>query len=198
MPPQHRGEETRERILEAALDAFARYGYRATGVAEICRRAGATKGAFYHHFPSKEAVFLEMLERWLGRIEGRLVSIRSGDATVPQELDQMTAMVQEVFREAGGKLSIFLEFLVEAAHSPTVWQATVVPLRQYRAYFAELLQEGVEEGSLHAVDPSLASNVLLSFATGVLALGLLDPEGEDWGGVARRGMGLLLDGFRQR
>ena len=198
MPVQHRGEETRQRILAAGLDAFARYGYSATGVAEICRRAGVTKGAFYHHFPSKQAVFLEMLERWLGGIEQRLHSIRSGDETVPQELDHMAAMIGEVFSEAGGKLSIFLEFLIEAGHSPTIWQATVVPLRQYRAYFAGLLQEGIDEGSLQAVDPTLASNVLLSFATGLLALGLLDPESEEWGDVAQRGIGLLLDGLRQR
>ncbi len=198
MPAQHRGKETRERILAAALDAFARYGYAATGVAEICRRAGVTKGAFYHHFPTKQAVFLEMLERWLGRIEERLRSIHSGEETVPQELNYMAAMVREVFHEAGGKLSIFLEFLIEAGHSPTIWQATVVPLRQYRAYFAGLVQEGVDEGSLQAADPSLAGNVLLSFATGLLALGLLDPDGEDWGDVAQRGIGLLLEGLGKR
>lgn len=71
------------------------------------------------------------------------------------------------------------------------------PLRQYRACFAELPREGIEEGSLQAVDSSLASSVLLSFATGLLALGLLDPEGEDWGDEAKGGIGLLLDGLRQ-
>jgi hypothetical protein len=55
MPQQRRGEETHNRILDAALEAFARYGYDATGVAEICRRADVTKGGFYHHFPSKWA-----------------------------------------------------------------------------------------------------------------------------------------------
>ncbi|MGD8474909.1 MAG: helix-turn-helix domain-containing protein, partial [Anaerolineae bacterium] len=65
MSVQQRGEETRTRILDVAQEAFARYGYDATGVAEICRRAGVTKGGFYHHFPSKQDVFLEMLERWL-------------------------------------------------------------------------------------------------------------------------------------
>ena len=61
--PQQRSEETRARILAAALDRFARYGYDATGVAEICRAAGVSKGAFYHHFPSKQAAFLESVEK---------------------------------------------------------------------------------------------------------------------------------------
>ena len=53
MATQPRGEETRTRILDAALEAFARDGYDDASVAEICRLAGVTKGGFYHHFPSK-------------------------------------------------------------------------------------------------------------------------------------------------
>ena len=53
MATQSRGEETHNRILDAALEAFARKGYDDTSVAEICQLAGVTKGGFYHHFPSK-------------------------------------------------------------------------------------------------------------------------------------------------
>jgi AcrR family transcriptional regulator len=55
MVVQQRAEETHTRILDAALEAFARYGYDGTSVSEICRRAEVTKGGFYHHFPSKQA-----------------------------------------------------------------------------------------------------------------------------------------------
>jgi AcrR family transcriptional regulator len=55
MTAQPRGEETRNRILDAALDSFAHFGYDATSVSQICRRADVTKGGFYHHFPSKGA-----------------------------------------------------------------------------------------------------------------------------------------------
>ena len=67
MARQRRGQESRERILEAAQLCFAQDGYNATGVAQICRRAGLSKGAFYHHFATKQAVFLELLNRWLVR-----------------------------------------------------------------------------------------------------------------------------------
>jgi AcrR family transcriptional regulator len=53
MRTQQRGEETHARILEAAAACFGQHGYDAVGVAEICRQANVTKGAFYHHFPSK-------------------------------------------------------------------------------------------------------------------------------------------------
>jgi len=196
MSTQQRGEETRARILDAALEAFARYGYDATGVAEICRRAGVTKGGFYHHFASKQAVFLEMLEHWLDTVDLQLVALGSGALTVPEQLMGMTALVNRVFGEAEGKLPIFLEFLIEAGHSPTVWQATVVPFRKYHAYFANLIQVGIEEGSLRPVDPDLTAHHLISFAIGLLAQGLLDPRGADWGQVAEQGMSTLLAGLR--
>jgi AcrR family transcriptional regulator len=196
MSVQQRGEETRNRILDVAQEAFARYGYDATGVAEICRRAGVTKGGFYHHFPSKQDVFLEMLERWLEGLDQELEIMRSGEETVPDELRAMTAMVPAVFQEAGGRLTLFLEFLTKAGHSPAVWQATVAPFRKYHAFFAKMISDGIKEGSLRAVDPEMASNLLLSFAVGLLTMGLLDPFGGDWGRVAQEGMSILMSGIQ--
>ena len=195
MSAQQRGEETRTRILDVAQEAFARYGYDATGVAEICRRAGVTKGGFYHHFPSKQDVFLEMLQRWLEGLDQQLEVMRSGEEIVPEELLAMTAMVPAVFQDAGGRLPLFLEFLTKAGHSSTVWQATVAPFRKYHTFFAQMISDGLEEGSLGDVEPDLASNLLLSFAVGLLALGLLDPHGADWGRVAQEGMDILLQGM---
>jgi AcrR family transcriptional regulator len=198
MVVQQRAEETRTRILDAAFEAFARYGYDGTSVSEICRRASVTKGGFYHHFPSKQAVFLELLERWLEGIDSGLELLRSGAKTVPEELLRMTAMVRRVFQDAAGKLPIFLEFMAKAGQSPVVWQATVAPFRKYEAFFTRMIQEGIDEGSLSPVDPELATHVLLSFALGLLALGLLDPHGADWGGVAQEGMQVLLKGLERK
>jgi AcrR family transcriptional regulator len=195
MSAQQRGEETRTRILDVAQEAFARYGYDATGVAEICRRAGVTKGGFYHHFPSKQDVFLEMLERWLAGLDQQLEAMRSGEETVPEELLAMTAMVPGVFQDAGGRLPLFLEFLTKAGHSPTIWQATVAPFRKYHTFFAQMIEDGIKEGSLHSVEPDLASTLLLAFAVGLLAIGLLDPHGADWGRVAQEGVNIVLQGM---
>jgi AcrR family transcriptional regulator len=192
---QSRAEETRARILEAAEEAFARYGYDGTAVSEICRRAGVTKGGFYHHFPSKQAVFLEMLERWLEGIDAQLAAIRTGELAVPEELLRMTGLIRVVFQDASGNLPIFLEYLTQSTHSSTVWQTTAEPLRKYQKFFAAIMAEGMDEGSLRRVDPDLAAKTLFSFVLGLLVLGLLDPYSADWGQVAQDGMRLLFEGL---
>ena len=69
---QQRSEETRAHILQAALSLFSKNGYDATSVAEICRAAGVSKGAFYHHFASKQTVFQSLLEGWLAGLNTQM------------------------------------------------------------------------------------------------------------------------------
>lgn len=56
--------DTRTRLLDAALAVIRARGYTATGVADICAAAGVSKGAFFHHFESKEALAVAAAERW--------------------------------------------------------------------------------------------------------------------------------------
>jgi TetR/AcrR family transcriptional regulator, transcriptional repressor for nem operon len=66
--------DARARLLDAAMQVIRAQGYSATTVDDICRAAGVTKGAFFHHFKSKEDLavavarhFSEMAERLFGR-----------------------------------------------------------------------------------------------------------------------------------
>jgi TetR/AcrR family transcriptional repressor of nem operon len=63
--------DVRTRILEAALAKLREQGYTATTVDDLCRAAGVTKGAFFHHFGSKEAATLAAIEHW-NTVTGRL------------------------------------------------------------------------------------------------------------------------------
>jgi AcrR family transcriptional regulator len=56
-------EATRQALVAAARSLFTEHGYGAVGLAEIVRAAGVTKGALYHHFESKAALFHAVLER---------------------------------------------------------------------------------------------------------------------------------------
>lgn len=196
MKPLHRGEETRAHILEVAAECFARQGYAATGVAELCQRAGVTKGAFYHHFPTKQAVFMELLNQWLLVLDTQLAAAQAGAATVPEGLLRMANMAQNVFKMADERLPMFLEFLTEARHDPSVWQAMVAPYQRYRAFFANIIEAGIAEGTLQPVDPEAAAHVIVSMAVGLVAQRVFDPTGADWGDVMQQAVQTILKGLQ--
>jgi AcrR family transcriptional regulator len=52
--------DVRTRVLDAAVELFARQGYDGTSVAEVIARAGVAKGGFYHHFASKQQLLYEV------------------------------------------------------------------------------------------------------------------------------------------
>jgi len=54
----------REKLLEAAFAMIREKGYSATTVDDLCQAAGVTKGAFFHHFASKEALAVAAAEHW--------------------------------------------------------------------------------------------------------------------------------------
>jgi len=56
--------DTRARLLEAAKTLMRTKGYHATSVDELCGAAGVTKGAFFHHFPTKEALGVAAADYW--------------------------------------------------------------------------------------------------------------------------------------
>lgn len=56
--------DTRMALLEAALMLVRRQGWSATSIDQLCREVGVTKGAFFHHFASKEALGVAAARHW--------------------------------------------------------------------------------------------------------------------------------------
>jgi TetR/AcrR family transcriptional regulator, transcriptional repressor for nem operon len=54
----------RSKLLDAAVAVIREKGYAATSVDELCSRAGVTKGAFFHHFPSKDSLAVAAANYW--------------------------------------------------------------------------------------------------------------------------------------
>jgi len=65
-PTKHSPErgDARSRLLEAARDVIRQKGFAATSVDDLCRSAGVTKGAFFHHFKTKEALGVAAAQFW--------------------------------------------------------------------------------------------------------------------------------------
>ncbi len=107
---QSRSITTREQLLANAAQLFADHGYDATGVAEICKATGVSKGAFYHHFPSKHTLFMALLNNWLEGVDLNLASISVQYKSVPEKILGMVEVIPEIILTGQNKLGIFMEF----------------------------------------------------------------------------------------
>ncbi len=192
MKQQERSQETRSHILAAAEQSFAERGYDITSVDSICRAAGVSKGAFYHHFPSKGAVFAALLDEWLNNLDTQLAAMRASAASIPLQVAAMASSVDGIYRVAGAQWNILLEFWAKAKVDPAVARSSIEMLRRYQGYFRELLERGQREGSLHVADIDGASVLFLSVVLGLLLQGILDPEGQDWRTRMQQSLSMLM------
>lgn len=69
-----RKPDARTKLLDAAIALVRAQGYAATTVDELCRKAGVTKGAFFHHFESKDALAVSAANHWSETTSGLFAS----------------------------------------------------------------------------------------------------------------------------
>ena len=193
---QQRSEETKAHILEAAVKQFSVNGYNKASVDNICEQAGVSKGAFFHHFQTKQEVFLALLDGWLQTFDKAIEA--SKESTVPETFQMMTEYFPYIFESASDNLPMFLEFLLQASRDEKIWQASIAPYRRYHKHFASLIKRGVAEGSFVDVDPNLAARLIVSAAMGLLLQSLLDPQGAKWEKVARDSTNMLVNSLLKK
>ena len=73
-------EQTRRRILDAALELFTEHSYAGTAVRDIAERLGMTKAALYYHFASKEAVLIALAEPVVDELDACALAAERGSA----------------------------------------------------------------------------------------------------------------------
>lgn len=193
---QQRSSDTREKILHTAQGLFSTHGYDATGVAQICADAGVSKGAFYHHFPSKHAVFMAILHAWLDKLDHQFISAEERDEDVPSLIHQMAASSDAIFADSQGQFPMFLEFWEKSIRDERVWEETKQPFLKYYFYFSQLLKRGMEAGAIKDLDPNTASRALIGLAIGIILQGLLYPQDADWKKELQDSIDLLLRGMQ--
>ena len=193
---QQRSAETRRQILDSAYTLFSKSGYEAASVAEICSAAGISKGAFYHHFTSKQTVFLAILEEWLQGLDQSFSLIRQQENSADQVISQMAGIAGSTLQAADVRLTIILEFWMQASRDPAVWTAAVAPYRRYTAYITEIIRQGINEGSLRETDPEQTARAFVALAMGLLMQAMFETQSVDWNKETRQAVDLLLAGLR--
>ena len=149
----------RERILAAAERRFATFGYRRTGIAEIAREAGVSAGTIYRYFESKEDVFRavvrELHEAWLARARQAL----AGPGTAVERLGRLAQASLEFNRENSLINSVFRRD-EEIVFAPLIDELHEQLVKQNVAMMADVIRDGIREGTLRDVDPQCAAFIL--------------------------------------
>ena len=99
MALQARAEVTRQAIIEAAVDLFEEVGYGDTSLTDIINRAGVTKGAFYYHFPTKEAVAAAIVDQAETRKRDALLRLTSSPSSALENLIEVSFVVAEMIEQ---------------------------------------------------------------------------------------------------
>ncbi|HTJ28335.1 MAG TPA: TetR/AcrR family transcriptional regulator [Candidatus Limnocylindria bacterium] len=85
--------ETRAKLLDAALDAFARHGFAGASIRAITREVGVRESAFYAHFPSKRAVYDELFAEAGPAVVTRLVAELPDEGAAEQVLPALAQRI---------------------------------------------------------------------------------------------------------
>src|SRR5215471_15934894 len=90
-PLQSEYRSVREKVLSAAVELFAEYGYHAASMRDIARIAGIKAASIYHYYVNKQALLVEIMETHMLRLNANLEQIVCQQDTVQQRLYQSIA-----------------------------------------------------------------------------------------------------------
>ncbi|AWS44935.1 TetR/AcrR family transcriptional regulator [Streptosporangium sp. 'caverna'] len=186
-------EQTRQTLLRESRRLFATLGYGAVGLSEIVRAAGVTKGALYHHFDSKAALFRAVLEE------------------VQQQVAQTVAATAEAHDDPWTQFTAGCQAFLTAGTDPDVQRImlvdgpSVLGWNEWRAldeaasarHLAEALTALIEGGVI-APQPVAPLTHLLSGAMNEAALWLAGSANPDDLTDARAALSRMLEALRVR
>jgi AcrR family transcriptional regulator len=163
-----KGGETRRRILDVAAQAFADRGYTGTSLSDLLKASGVTKGGFYFHFPSKEALALATLrykqEQWAGSVMAAMLGR-------PRAVDQLDAMVEALctLHEQDDSCRAINRLCTELGDEhPELRPQLRTQLTTWVDMVAAVIRKGQDEGDLRPeVEPLVAAEVAVASFIGV-------------------------------
>jgi AcrR family transcriptional regulator len=160
-------EIRRAEILDQAFRIFLERGYDNTSLNEVILKAGLSKGMFYHHFPSKEALLAALFERMTEQnYEAIRPALSDGEVDPRIRLQNVLDRVNEIrLRNVELNRPIFTSLLrpeSQMLHQGIVdaWTARLRPI------LTQIIEEGVENGAFNTFDPEGVADMVLQLTAG--------------------------------
>lgn len=168
--------QTRERLLDAALELFIKEGIDATSLEEVAETAGYSRGAFYSNFASKDELICEVVRREIHRGQQQM------DAIFAQDLPPMErlAVIRALYLNMGGDINdcmFWMGVRLYAVRNSDVRPKIAELLRSHYAEVAKYVRRAYEEvGKEPPAPPEVLAYGLLAQAQGLALSRMVDPE----------------------
>jgi AcrR family transcriptional regulator len=189
-----RREATRERILSAAMEAFAEQGFHGASVEDVCERAGFTRGAFYSNFAALDDLVMELYEQHARRLSARVKTLSTRDDLTPE---QILAAVLDVWSETPGSEDqwylLQIEFTLYAIRNKAVGRSWARQQATVRADLATLVERVAAQHHMRlSVSPDEFVRLAQAIYQGGMSQRLLQPQSVGRGSLERRFLPLVL------
>jgi len=145
----------RDLIVDTSAPVFARQGYHATGIAELCAVNGLGKGAFYHYIESKEELLAAIHDRVMDEVMLGADRVARAGGSPSEQLTMLGEELLDVIHRYPDHVWVFLhEFPALTAARAAQFR---VRRRQYEERVEAVLQAGVSSGEFRDVHPRLTA-----------------------------------------
>ena len=176
-PKRRRREETRQKLLDAATEVFARHGYERATVDEIVREAGFSKGAFYVHFESKEDLFWEMLQDRIAMLQEALRQAIDMSAPAAENERRILQTLFDLDKQDPLWPAMFMEFAAHAGRNEKVRRRLAELYERWHSFTVQMLKAGREAGKVrNDLDLGFMASALLAVIEGAIMQSRLAPE----------------------
>lgn len=150
---------TREEILEVAAQIFHQKGFHAASMQEIADAVNLRKASLYHHVSSKQEILLELVNLAMDHLIERTQAIFI-QPTPPQV--RLREAIHRYLKAITDYPDLANVLLLEYRSLEPDFQQHHQPRRdQFERLWRGLIQEGIDSGDFHGMDPSIASKILL-------------------------------------
>lgn len=154
--PQRLTERKREAILEAAIAEFRSSGFEITSMDKIAATAGVSKRTVYNHFPSKEELFAEILNRLWNSITAEQDTTYRPEKPLRDQLRQLLRAKLHILAD-DNFLDLARIAIAAAIHSPERAQDMVTRLGQREEGLTVWIRQAQADGRLKPAEPAFAA-----------------------------------------
>jgi AcrR family transcriptional regulator len=145
----------RDTIIDTSAQVFARGGYHATGITELCEANGLGKGAFYHYIRSKEELLAAIHDRVMDEVMLGADRVARAGGSPSAQLAMLGDELLDVIHRYPDHVWVFLhEFPALTAERADRFRGR---RREYERRVEAILQSGIEASEFRDVDPRLTA-----------------------------------------